>query len=420
MTGARTPRVCVVRQFYFPRDIRVRREVDALLAAGYEVDVVCLREPGERSSERVGALTVRRLPMSHTRGGAFGYAGRYLIFLLIASWVVALRHVRRRYDIVQVHSLPDLLVLVGVVPRLLGARVLLDLHEVMPEFFATKFRRPPTHPLVRLVALAEQLSIRVSDHCLTCTEQMRETFVGRGAPARKLTVVLNAADESVFDVRRFPPRPGPGFTLICHGTIEERYGLDTVVDALPELRRHIPGLLFQVYGEGTFRAQLVELARVRGVSEVVQVSDGLVPMSELLEAISRADVGIVALKRDAFRDLTHCNKMYEYIALRLPVASSRTRSVEAYFPDTALQYFEAGDAQDLTRAILELHGDSRRREQLVQDATAVVEPYRWERQREIYLLAVAGLLRPHRQAPAPTRRGAPVGVPASPSPEGPR
>jgi glycosyltransferase involved in cell wall biosynthesis len=264
----------------------------------------------------------------------------------------------------------------------------------MPEFFATKFRRPLTHPLVRLVVRAEQLSISVADHVLTCTSEMRDAFVSRGADPAKITVVLNSADESVFDVTRFPPATRPeAFTLICHGSIEERYGLDLIVEAVAMLRDQIPQIRFDVYGQGAFRDELDRLVTERGLTQVVTLSRGFVPMDELLAALTRADVGIVAMRQDAFRDLTHCNKMYEYLALGIPCITSRTRSVDAYFPDAALQYFRPGDAADLARAVKELYDDPERRKALVVNATAALAPYRWPRQREIYHGVVDGLLR---------------------------
>lgn len=386
-------RICVVRQYYYPLDIRVRREVEALLTAGHQVDVVCLRAPGEPQVERTGGLTVRRLPMKHGRGGAAGYLGRYGTFLLLASLVVAVRHLRRRYDLVQVHSMPDILVLAGLVPRLLGAGLVLDLHEVMPEFFATKFGRPLSHPGVRLVVAAEQLSIRVADHAFTCTDQMRDAFVSRGALAEKITVILNAADEAVFDVERYPPRPtGKRFTLVCHGSIEERYGLDVVIEAVAQLRNDLPDLHFDIYGSGAFRECLERLAVDRGVADRVHFSQGFVPMDDLLVGLSSADVGVVAMKQDAFRDLTHCNKMYEFLALQLPVISSRTSSVAAYFSDKALEYFRPGDARDLAEAIRRLHDDEDHRQRLVVEGTRELEPYRWDKQRELYRKAVDRLL----------------------------
>jgi hypothetical protein len=166
-------RVLVIRQFYFPSDIRVRREVEALLSDGHEVDVLCVRDGNEPRRDAFKGARVIRLPVSHRRGGLLGYLVEYGVFALLAGVLAGALHVRRRYDLVQVHSLPDPLVFAALVPRLLGARVLLDLHETMPEFFATRFRGAPP-AAARAVVAAEQASIRFATHVITCTEQMKE------------------------------------------------------------------------------------------------------------------------------------------------------------------------------------------------------------------------------------------------------
>lgn len=175
-------RICVIRQGFFPLDTRVRREVDALLMAGHEVDVICLSQPGEPRRDRYRGATVRRLPMRQRRGGPLRYMVEYGAFLVAAALVAGALHLRRRFDLVQVHSIPDVLVFAALIPRLLGARVVLDLHECMPEFFATKYKLDADHPGSRLLAWLEQVSIRFADMVITCTEQMREAFVARGAP----------------------------------------------------------------------------------------------------------------------------------------------------------------------------------------------------------------------------------------------
>ena len=388
-------RVCVVRQFYVPDDPRVSREVGALLQAGHEVDVLCLRKKGQPLRERRDGLVVRRVPIEHRRGGPLGYVVYYGAFLLIATVLVGLLHLRRRYDVVQVNTVPDTLVFAALVPRLLGARVLLDLHESMPEFYMTKFGVGPRHPVVRLVARLEQASIRFATEAITCTEQQRETFIARGATRTPITVVLNSADEELFDPSRYPRPAGDAgrFTVVCHGTIEQHYGLDTLVRATALLKDRLPGLQAEIYGDGGYRDEVRELIAALGVEDRVRLSDGRVPYEELLPALARADAGVVAMKRDAFRDLTHCNKMYDFIAMRRPAIVSRTRSVEAYFDQDSFGWFAADDAEDLARAIQELHADRERGERMAQHAAKVAEPYRWPRQREVYLGVVERLLR---------------------------
>jgi glycosyltransferase involved in cell wall biosynthesis len=386
-------RILVIRQFHFPADIRVRREVEALLAEGHEVDVVCVRDGDEPRREQWKGARILRLPITHRRGGAAGYVLQYAAFAAMAALVAGALHLRRRYRLVQVHSLPDPLVFAAIVPRLLGARVLLDLHETMPEFFATRFGSAP-RAAVRMVAAAEQASIRFAGHVITCTEDMKQAFVARGAPADKIDVVLNSADESLFDVERHAPRARENgrFAMIMHGTIEERYGIDTAIEAIALLAEELPGLELQVYGRGSHREELIRLAEERGVGERVHFQSGWVPFDELVEAIAQADAGIVAMKRDAFRDLTHCNKMYELITMRRPALMSRTRSVERYFDAGSFAWFESDDPADLARAIRALHDDPEWGGRLVEHAERRNEPYRWENQRRSYLRVVRALL----------------------------
>lgn len=383
-------RVCVIRQGYFPLDTRVRREVHALADAGHEVDLICVRRPGEPRRERRGPIRVLRLPAPLRRTeGAVRYVAQYAAFALQAAIVAATLHVRRRWDVVQVNSMPDALVFAAAVPKLLGARVVLDLHECMPEFFRVKFGVGPEHPAVRLVAAAEQASIRFADRVITCTEPMREAFAARGADPGKITVVLNAADEAVFDADRHPPARREGFTLICHGAIERSYGHDTLLRAVALARERVPGLRLEIYGDGTYRPELERLAAALGLNGSLLLRDGWAPIEELVEAIARADAGVVALRRDAFRDLTHANKMFDLIAMRTPAIVSRTRAVEAYFDDGCFAFFESGDERGLADSIVALHADPGLRERLVRRASAVAAPYRWEVQRDVYRRVIA-------------------------------
>ncbi len=390
----RLPRVGVIRQGYYPHDPRVEREVDALVLAGHDVDVICLGSGEQPFRERLGGVTIYRIPLPKASGGALSYMLAYGSFFLSASFLIGALHLRRPYQLVQVHSLPDPLVFAALIPKLLGARVMLDLHECMPEFFVTKYGKSPDYVGVRLMAWLEQRSIRFADLAFTCTEQMRTAFASRGASRDKIGVVLNAANESIFDPQKHPPqsrRPGQ-FTLICHGSVEPLYGLDTIIRAVALLRDELPVLRLEIYGSGSQLEELRGLATELGVAEKVYFAGTWVPMPQLLDAIANADVGVVAIKRDRFRDLTHCNKMFDLISMKRPVIISRTDSVEAYFDESCFIMFESKDVQDLADAIRKLYFNPELGARLVKRATEVSEPYRWPHQREIYLDLVTRIL----------------------------
>ena len=82
-------RICVIRQHYVPQDTRVLREVTALVRDGHEVDVICVRKPGEPRRERRGRVTIRRLAVPRGAGGGPGrYLAAYAWFFLRAAGLV--------------------------------------------------------------------------------------------------------------------------------------------------------------------------------------------------------------------------------------------------------------------------------------------------------------------------------------------
>jgi glycosyltransferase involved in cell wall biosynthesis len=386
-------RVCIISHSHYPYDARVAREARALVADGHEVDVICLQFGDQRLRERIEDVSVYRVPLGRLRGGILRYLFEFITFQAVATILVGALHLRRRYRVVETTSLPDWLVFATIIPRILGARVLLDLHECMPEYTVTKYGLPPVHPVVRFQSLLEQASIRYADFVTTCTEQMRRRFIERGARAEKIAVVLNSFDDERFPPERYRPgaRSDDAFTLITHGTVEPNYALDVVVRAVALLKDRIPGLRFEIYGDGTHLPVVKDVVAELGVADSVGFHDWL-PMDELLPRIAAADAGIVAVRRDAFRDVTLCVKMFDFVSMSLPVVISRTRAVEEYFGDECFQLFESGDEHDLARAIYELYSDEMRRARLVRRATAVNEPYRWIHQRRRYVDIVRALI----------------------------
>src|SRR5207302_11071815 len=124
MTPSRPPSICIVRHDYYP-DGHVSRDAEALVEAGYEVNVVALRRPTEPARETLDGVNVFRLPVEHRRGSFWRYAWEYALFFVLATFLVTVLHVRKRFQVVEVDNMPDVLVFSAIVPRLSGARVIL-------------------------------------------------------------------------------------------------------------------------------------------------------------------------------------------------------------------------------------------------------------------------------------------------------
>jgi glycosyltransferase involved in cell wall biosynthesis len=402
-------RICIIRHYYYPEDPRGRREAEALADAGHHVDILTLRHAGEPMREVINGVHVRRLPVEHYRGSPLHYAYEYGAFFVLAFFILTSRFFRKRYDVVQVNSLPDFLVFSAAVCKLFGARLVLDMHECTPELFCTKYGASPGHPVVRVLAWIEQWSLAFADQVVTCTPQQRDLFASRGTPSEKIAVVLNAANSAIFRPRTAEPilwQPGERFELVAHGLVVQRYGLDTMVRAVALLAREIPDVVLHIYGKGDYLPEVEALAQRLGVADRV-IAHGFVPEEELLDGIARAHIGVIAARRDSFRDLTHTQKMYEYVAMRKPVVIAETPAIRTHFDESCFQFFASDDPADLARALRDLYYDPLRALAMIESASRRYRAYAWDAQRHVYCDAVLGAVPQHAHGRPPAYAHAP-------------
>jgi len=383
--------VCVLRHGYFPADCRVYKEVRALLDAGLTVDVICLRGPGDRLREQWEGVRILRLPYSHRRSSTLRYVIQYGLSIVMMFAVVSWRSLRCRYACVQVNTMPDALVFASILARLRGARVLLDMHEPMPELFITKYGGNRLRGIVRIQVMLEQAAMRYADRVLTVNETIRLRFIERGADGAKISIVRNVPDEE-FGHGVVPRRSRQGFVLVTHGTLQPRYGHDVIVRALPLLRGSIEGLRVRVFGSGETDEGLRRLAQDTGCGDLITF-EGQVPYSEMADRLSGADVGLVPLMPSPFSDLCQPNKLFEYVALRKPVVVARFPAVEESFDDSCLAYFKPGDPDDLARRVLEIYRMPDRGSGLADNAYRRYEKLRWGVAKEAYVQTVCELVR---------------------------
>jgi glycosyltransferase involved in cell wall biosynthesis len=382
----------VVHAYYPLAETRVQRQAEALVRAGFDVDVICLRDDGERPRDRWGGVEVYRLPVRVDKRGLAAQLLSYLRFFVLASWRLTQLHLRRPYRTIQVHNLPDFLVFCALVPKLQGVPVILDLHDLMPEFFAGRYGQD--RPAVaRLVRWQERLACRFADHVITVSQHWRQALIDRGVAAPRCRVVMNLADERIFhrpaSTRR---RSADGaFRMLYHGTVTHRYGLDLAVRAVARLRDEIPGIRLTILGQGDQMPELVDLVRELRLGGLVDLRDQLLPAEALPDVIVAADLGIVPYRDDVFTDGLVPTKLMEYAEMALPSVAARTTAIEATFGDSVAAYFTPGDVEDLARAIRDLWRNPAARERLAAESRRFTGRHNWEREGGEYAAFVAGL-----------------------------
>jgi glycosyltransferase involved in cell wall biosynthesis len=210
--------------------------------------------------------------------------------------------------------------------------------------------------------------------------------VSRGAAAERISVVLNGADPNcrIGDWQPSPNGHKQGFTVICHGAIEDRYGQDVLVEAVQLLRAELRDLRHVLTGRGALVEQILGMVENYGLQDVVRFH-GWVTHEELNDLLHAADVGVVAQKPSPYSHLVHTNKMVDYWLFGLPVIAGRLRAVSELYDENVIEYYDASDARDLARAIRRLYLEPERRAELAVNGRRAQERYGWAVQREAYL-----------------------------------
>lgn len=351
-----------------------------------------MRGPDAPAEQVVNGIRVTALPGRVKKGSKLRYVLDYAKFFTRTSMTLTGRHLRRRYAVIQVNTMPDFLVFAAALPKLLGSRVVAYMHEPSPELGETIFG---PGAVTRVLAWVEQAVLRFADHSVAVTDQLKRRYVERGARADKITVVLNGVDPADRLGSWTPPdtKPDDGkFRVICHGTIEDRYGQDVLVEAARLLRDELPDLEVVLAGRGKRADHVHELITSQGLEDVVRF-EGWVSHDRLNDLLHEADAGVVAQKASPYSHLVHTNKMVDYWIFGLPVIASRLRAVSELYDDSVLEYYDSLDPADLARAIRRLHDDPARREELARNGRQAQEQFGWAAQQATYLGVYEGLIR---------------------------
>ena len=391
-------RAAVVLFSKYPADPRPRRAAEALARQGMIVDVFCLQGgPEEAKHEIVDGVNVFRLPLKRRRGGKAAYIFQYSAFIFAAFAFLSRRSLRGRYDLVHVHNMPDVLVFSALVPKLLGAKIILDLHDPMPELMVTIFGMREDSFAVRMLKLAEKWSIGFADMVLTPNKAFERLFISRSCPAGKIQIIMNSPAEEIFHFQ--PVRPSaPGldparpFTILYHGSLVARHGLDMAIDALQEVRKSVPTAVIVICGENTsyFEGVMASI-RERSLEKTVRYL-GPKNLSQIVEVIEGCDLGIIPNRRSIFTEINMPTRIFEYLVLAKPVVAPRTRGIQDYFGEEDIFFFEPDDAADLAKKIVFAATHPETARATVERGQAIYRRHRWIQEKAKFIDWTDGVL----------------------------
>jgi glycosyltransferase involved in cell wall biosynthesis len=381
---------------YYLKDARPRREAESLVRRGDEVDFICCREPGQVVMREYNGVRLFALPVARYRGDrTLRYLLTYMAFFVRAFCLISILHLRRRYKIIQVHTMPDFLVFATVVPKLLGAKIILDVHDLVPELYMSKFGVDKNCRLIKFLMWIERRSIAFADKAIAVSIPHRNALVAHGNPKDRFTVILNLPDPDIFGRAKSTERSADGkLRLIFHGILAQRQGLDVAIRAVAIARNVIPNLEFTIIGDGDDRERLVGMVNDMGLTGCIKFSEGALPVEEIPFRIKQADIGLVPMLDDTFTSHGLPVKLLEYVGCGIPVIVSRTSAVQYYFDETMIRYVQPGDDVELANGIVDLCQAPQKRASLIQNSKKFNVEFNWNNHKIVYYGLVDSLLTP--------------------------
>ncbi|MCC6365709.1 MAG: glycosyltransferase family 4 protein [Bryobacterales bacterium] len=377
--------VLMLAYTYYESDPRVIREAEAAVEGGFEVDFLALRKPGTPPEEMVRGVRVIRLPQGKYRGGGhLRYLTEYGQFFLRCFAKSTGLFFQRRYRAVHVNNMPDFLVFSTLVPRLFGSKVILDIHDPMPNTFASKFKGREGGFFYRLLLWQERLSAAYSSQVITVHHPVKEgILLKHGLAPEAIEVIANFADEKLFPLReRFHIEGKVRF--VFHGTILERSGLRTLMTALAQVR-HEDRIIVTIIGEGDFSAELQGLIHSLQLEHVVEFDNRSYPVHAIPERIAHCHVGLVPLEISSVTNYALPLKLLEYVSLGLPVVTVRSAAISYYFREEDCIFFDWNDPSSLSRALDRIAGNPDVLLRYRERSVALREQFSWGGEKKKYV-----------------------------------
>ena len=384
------PRVGMFIDVCYPTHPRIENEANALIAAGYEVQLFCIcydrRLP---SFEVIDGLKVHR----HIGGWLLAKLAP-LAFTFPFFHLYMTRHIARfirenGIDFLHIHNM---LIAPAVLRanRALCLPVLLDVHEFTPEIMK-HYRHVRTFPGKYLIdpkrwKRAYNRLVEKMDRILVVTDEAKAQLLEDPeihVQPERVVVFPNTITRAIF--LQYPIEPAitakykGTYNIVYLGDTGLRRGTDTAIEAMPALLREIPHARLVLVGKSSADHVLKTRVRELGLERQV-VFEGWKDVSLFPSFIEVAGVCISPLKRNPHHDTTYANKLFQYMALGKPqvVSDCPAQSNLIRKVDAGLVH-EAGNVDDFAKKVITLYRDRPLAARLGQNgAKAVAETYHTE------------------------------------------
>jgi glycosyltransferase involved in cell wall biosynthesis len=353
-------RICMVVYSYYPRDQRVRREAETLKENGALVHIICARNENEMGFDIHNNITIYRVPLEIKRKkGYLAYFLRYFMFLILSTALLTRLFIKYKYKVVHIHSIPDYEVFCAFVPKLFGAKIILDLHELMPEVFATKFDISMDSKKVYIAKVLEKVSVRFADFTIS-TSHIRKKILKERTQKKDVAVIMNLPKRDIFkwrDMTEFIKANGleESFIVSYVGGLNPERELDVVIKAIKYIEEKVSNIAFIFCGSGEkeYIASIQNLIKDLNLEKKVLFM-GYVPQGDVLNYVTISNVSLSPYKIHPNLNPIGSTKVFEYLLVPKPVIVADYPANREEFKDLVL-FYKCSDYKSLGEKIFEVY-----------------------------------------------------------------
>jgi len=383
--------VCMIAYTVYEMDSRLLCYAKALAELGHSVEVIAVNGGNSLAAPEIERVCVYRLQNPKYTGKArLLHLYRLLTFFCRAAWLVSCNELVRHYDVIHVHSVPDPLVFCALVPKMRGSKVILDIHDILPEFYVSKFNSNEKSLMCRFLLWVERVCAKYADYVIVANDIWRAKLVSRSVPEDKCEAILSVPDRSIFR-QNGKTRSDEKIILLYPGTLSWHQGLDIAIRGFARIRHVVPAAEFHIYGTGPEQDGLRRLVDELGLGDRVKFNAPRT-LWEIARIMENADLGIVPKRDDTFGSEAFSTKTLEFMAVGVPVVIAATKIDRYYLDESLVQFFTPGNEQSLAEALLAVIQNVTLRKALSERALQFVARNDWESNKDKYLNIMSRLV----------------------------
>jgi glycosyltransferase involved in cell wall biosynthesis len=376
---------------FYEGDNRVRRYAETFSSRGDTVDAIVLRQKGSTKETCLNGVRILKIQERNANEKwKFEYIIKLFLFLIRSSITLSILHFKKKYDLIHVHSVPDFEVFATFFAKITGAKVILDIHDIVPELFASKFKVDQKSLQFKLLLLIEKYSTKFADHIIVANHIWHRRLIERSVPEIKCTAVLNYPDLKIFNLKDYPKKTNKIPTIIYPGTLSKHQGIETAIRAIRILKNKGENVLFKIYGKGTDEAYLYNLVSELELIDSITFND-IVPIHLLPDILKEADLGVEPKSKNTFANEALSTKILEFMIMNIPVIASDTTAHKYYFTDKQIMFFESDNYYKLADCIEVILKNKNFREELIKNSSEFIKENNWQKKQDQYLTIVDSL-----------------------------